>query len=161
MIQFFDRQIVQGNLFLGRVMGLLMMGTGVLSVIIGFISLAHTIWFATHSSKADGQIIAMNPSVGDNGAKEYQPVYTFSEVSGIVHTQVCTASSSDLFFKTGDKVTVLYNPASPTHSDIDSFDTMWLQPIALIIIGILSISFASVVLWIVIRFKNKHVPNAI
>jgi hypothetical protein len=64
----------------------------------------------------------------------YSPIFAFNDASGITHTQICSMSSSDFSYEAGEKVTVLYDPTRPIHSNIDSFATVWMLP--LIVIGV-------------------------
>ena len=114
----------------------------------GTIWLVHTLWFVAHASRAQGQIVAMRSHTGEHGDTEYSPVYAYNDASGITHTQMCSMSSSDFSYEAGEKVTVLYDPARPIHSNIDSFTTVWLFPLVLIGVSFFSGSF--LVVWLIV-----------
>ncbi|HEY1790946.1 MAG TPA: DUF3592 domain-containing protein [Verrucomicrobiae bacterium] len=53
-------------------------------------------------------------------------------------------SSSDYSCEVGEKVTVLYDPGRPIHSNIDSFSTLWLGPMVVIGVSLFTGSFLAV-----------------
>jgi Protein of unknown function (DUF3592) len=113
---------------------------GGLIAIGGCIYLLYTTWFVAHASKAVGQVIKMETRMeaSRNGyVNKYRPIYTFSDASGIVHIQACDWSLFNYSFRVGEKVTIIYSPASPEHSNIDSFMTVWFGPLFVLILGML------------------------
>jgi hypothetical protein len=93
--------------------------------------LLYTAWFVGHAVKTQGQVIAMKPITYPNSKvpKYYDPIFTFLDASGIIHTQYSEAP-----FGIGDKVTVLYDASKPEHSAIDSSD-IWYGPLVLMLVG--------------------------
>jgi Protein of unknown function (DUF3592) len=89
--------------------------------------LLYTAWFVGHAVKTQGQVIAMKHRTPSRGGDFYDATFTFSDASGIIHTQTSYDVSP---FKIGDKVTVLYDASNPEHSAIDSSD-IWLSPLVL------------------------------
>jgi hypothetical protein len=133
---------------IARVVGFLFMAAGGLMAVLGILWGAHTFWFISHAAKAPGVVIAMDESHDSDHGTMYRPRYTFSDASGIVHTQLCSLSSSDFSFEVGEKVTILYDATSPKHSNIDSFKTVWFGPVFLTGFGFLSGGFASVFVYV-------------
>lgn len=113
----------------------------------GTIWLVHTLWFVAHASKAQGQIVAMERREDSKGNASYSPVFAYGDASGITHTQVCWMSGNAFSYEAGEKVTVLYDPARPLHSNIDSFTTVWLFPLAIIGVSLFSGSFIVILLF--------------
>ncbi len=72
----------------------------------------------------------------------YQPVFTFTDSGGISHTQRSSSGSSEFSFEIGERVTVLYDPDTPRHSKIESFETVWLGPVVVTSFGLLVGGFA-------------------
>jgi hypothetical protein len=148
------------NAQIGRAIAFVFMASGGLVCIGGCIWFLHTAWFVAHATRADGQVIRMDASQ-DNHGTMYRPVYTFSDLSGTIHTQACLMSSSDYSYEVGEKVTIIYNPASPKHSNIDSFMTVWFGPLALSVFGVLFGGFAGGWLFLWNRaIRNRGIPSA-
>ncbi|HEX3628329.1 MAG TPA: DUF3592 domain-containing protein [Verrucomicrobiae bacterium] len=53
-------------------------------------------------------------------------------------------SSSSYSYEVGDKVGVLYDPARPLRSNIDSFSAVWLGPLLMIVVSLVTIPFMSI-----------------
>ena len=102
--------------------------------------LLYTAWFVGHAVKTQGQVIAMKPITSYKHPEipiSYDPIFTFLDASGIIHTQYSEAP-----FRIGDKVTVLYDASKPENSAIDSSD-IWLSPLMLTLFaGFASFVFA-------------------
>ena len=128
----------------GRVVGLLFIVVGSLMALAGALWLIHTAWFVVHAAKAPGTVIAMDESDDSDHGTIYYPRFTFSDASGIIHTQRSSFGSSNFSFEVGEKVTILYEAATPKHSSIDSFQTVWLGPLFVAVFGLLFGGFACV-----------------
>ena len=107
----------------------------------GTIWFAHTVWWVAHATKAQGRIVAMERRGSSKGNPMYSPVFAYDDGSGVTHTQICGMSSDAFSYEAGEKVTVLYDPARPIHSNIDSFVTVWLFPLVTIGLSLFSGSF--------------------
>lgn len=121
----------------GRLVGTAFVIIGSLVAVAGLIWLIWTAGFVSRATKAIGQIIAMERSEGSEGGPIYQPVFTFTDSGGISHTQRSSSSTSEFSFEIGDRVTVLYDSATPKHSKIESFETVWLGPLVVTGFGLL------------------------
>lgn len=136
---------------LTRIVGGWFLATGILIAVIGAVWLTRTALFVRAASKASGQIIAMERSEGSEGGSVFHPVFTFTDGSGIIHTQLSSFGSSDYSFEPGESITVLYDAATPKHSQIESFQTVWLGPLLITGFGLLFGGFAALWLFLVSR----------
>lgn len=137
---------------------------GSLTAIAGLIWLFRTATFVMRASKAPGTVIEMERSTSSKGGSIYNPIFTFTDASGIVHTQRTSTGSSSYTFEPGEKVGVLYDSAAPKHSAIDSFHTVWLAPLFITGFGLIFGGFASFWLFLATRAmrlekeKNAALP---
>jgi hypothetical protein len=93
--------------------------------------LLHAAWFVDHAVKTQGQVIAMKHRTPSKGPDFYDVIFTFSDASGIIHTQTSDARYDASSFEIGEKVTIIYDASNPEHSeDIDVSD-IWLSPLML------------------------------
>jgi len=136
---------------LARIVGGWFLATGILVAVIGVVWLIRTTLFVRSASKASGLVIAMERSEGSEGSPVFHPVFTFTDGSGIIHTQRSSFGSSDYSFEPGESVTILYDAATPKHSRIESFQTIWLGPVLIAGFGLLFGGFAGFWLFIVSR----------
>lgn len=127
---------------LGRLVGTVFIAVGSLFAIAGSIWLIRTAAFVSRAAKAPGQVIAMERSEGSKGGSVYHPVFTFTDSAGIVHTQRSSFGSSDYSFEAGEHVTILYDSTAPKHSQIESFQSVWLGPLFITGFGLLFGGFA-------------------
>lgn len=145
-----------------RLFSLWFLVTAGLAAIGGTIWLVYTMWFVAHAAKAQGHIVAMRSSAGPHGSTEYAPVFAFNDASGITHTQLCSVSSSGYSYEVGEKVPVLYDPARPVHSNIDSFTAIWLFP--LLVVGVSLFTGSLLVVWYIafnsiVKREQSRVPS--
>lgn len=148
------------NPLAARLITLWFLSFTLLAAIGGTIWLVYTFWFVSHASRAQGHIVAMRASHGPHGDTDYSPVYAFDDASGITHTQICSVSSSSFSYEVGDAVPVLYDPARPLHSNIDSFGTVWLFPLLILGVSFVSGSFIVVLLFAQSRMaQNRQIQG--
>ena len=152
-------KISDNNLSLFKTVGRGFIGIGSLIAIAGLIWLSKTAMFVSKASKASGTVIEMDRSTSSKGGTMYSPVYTFTDASGIVHTQHSSMSSSSYTFEPGEKVTVLYDIASPKNSEIDSFGQIWIMPLLMSGFGVVFGGFACFWLYAVIRGTRTEKEN--
>jgi hypothetical protein len=141
----------KANLSIARVAGGGFILVGSLIAIAGLIWLTRTAWFSLHAAKAAGVVVAMERSESSEGGSTFHPVFTFTDGAGIIHTQRASFGSSTYSFESGERVTVLYDPAVPKHSKIDSFQTVWLGPLLITGFGLLFGGFACFWLFLAAR----------
>jgi len=136
----------------GRLIGTAFIVIGSVVVISGLIWLIRTAAFVSRAAKAPGQVIALeHRGGGKNGSVSYS-VFTFSDSSGIVHTQRSSGGVS-----VGGRVTVLYDSAAPQHSEIESFQTLWFGPIFFTGFGLIFGGFAC--LWLFMWTRAAHLQK--
>jgi len=147
-----------GNASLGRLVGGLFIVIGSLMAIAGLIWLVNTAVFVRRAAKAPGLVIAMDRSEGSEGGSVYHPVFTFADAGGIIHTQRSSFGSSDFSFEVGQHVAVLYDPVTPKHSKIESFQTVWFGPLMITVMGILGGAFAC--FWLFLWIRGTRLKNS-
>ncbi len=76
------------------------------------------------------------------------PSYTFRDAAGNLHRG---ETESPKRFGSEQEVTVIYDPANPEHSNIDTFVTVWGGPLAFTAFGAIFAAFGGVVLRVVWR----------
>jgi hypothetical protein len=131
---------------LGRNIGVGFIIVGSLLAIVGLAWLLWTASFVSNAAKALGQVTKMERGEGSEGGSMYHPIFTFTDASGIVHTQRSSHGSAGHFVEVGERVTVLYDATRPAISKIDSFETVWLGPVVITGFGLFIGGFAS--LWL-------------
>jgi hypothetical protein len=147
------------NLALGKTIGRAFVGIGSVVAIAGLIWLSKTATFVSKASKASGTVIQMDSSRSSKGGTTYSPVFTFTDSSGIIHTQHSSIGSSSYTFEPGEKVTVLYDSAAPNNSEIDTFGQVWLGPLLVTGFGMAFGGFAYFWLYVVIRGTRAENTN--
>jgi hypothetical protein len=139
------------NIGLAKLVGRVFVGIGSVVAIAGLIWLSKTAAFVSKASKASGTVIQMDSSTSSKGGTTYSPVFTFTDASGIIHTQHSSSGSSSYTFEPGEKVVVLYDSAAPKNSEIDTFGQVWLGPLLVTGFGMAFGGFACFWLYVVIR----------
>jgi hypothetical protein len=146
-----DKMGVNLDRGMARLVGGLFIFLGGLIAIAGMFWLARTRSFVMGAVKTPGVVIAMERRESSEGGATFTPVFTFTDGVGLVHTQRSSFGSSTFSFEPGEKVTVLYDPATPKRSNIDSFQTVWLGPLFIAGFGLLFGGFACV--WLMIASR--------
>ena len=125
---------------------------GSLIAIAGLIWLVRTVLFVASATKTPGTVVEVEriPTF-HKGQIIDRPIFTFSDASGIIHTQRTFVGSSSYSFESGDKVTVLYVASEPTRSEIDSFQTIWIGPLICTGFGLLFGGFAYYLIFLATR----------
>ena len=126
---------------LGSVIGGTMAVVGTVVAICGVGWLFMTIWFVGTATKTSGRIVAVDSHASD-AEMLYQPVFAFSDGSGVVHTQRVGSSSTQYAWRPGDTVTVLYQEGQPGKAKIEGFMTVWFGPLVMTLFGLVFAGFA-------------------
>ncbi len=134
--------ISRANAAMFRVVGRAFVFIGVLITILGVIWVATTASFLSRAARAPGVVSEMERSTSSEGGAVFYPVFTFTDGAGTAQTQRSSYGSSTYKLQSGDAVTVLYDPSDPEHARIDSFQTLWLGPLAITGFGLLFGGFA-------------------
>ena len=101
---------------------------GVVFLVAGLCMFAKAYDFVAHATKTTGKVVAIDHGDAD-GATTLHPVFMFTDAAGVEHKCRSPYGSSTYSFVPGEQVTVLYDPAVPTHAEIDSFRSIWLFPL--------------------------------
>src|ERR1043166_6393646 len=109
--------------------GLLVMLIAAGFVIAGVVWAVRTVVFVGKAAKTSGQVVVMERRRSGKRNYTYRPVFAFTDSAGLSHTGRTAVSSSYFSYQPGDRITVLYDPASPEKANIDSFQTVWLGPL--------------------------------
>lgn len=107
-------------------------GSCFLLVAIGFA--AYEIFFLTHSSKAQGTVIAnvethtaADPQTGSPAQTDYCPRFGYQSADGATHTATDDMCSNPPSFSIGEQVRVNYANWNHDHAQIDSFGDQWVS----------------------------------
>lgn len=83
----------------------------------------------------------MMPLESESGVFVYEPVFTFSDSTGLEHTKTSRQGYGSWPFGRGDTVSVLYDPANPDRAKIDCFDALWFGPLVIAVFGLVFVAF--------------------
>lgn len=144
----------------GKSIGVAFIIIGSIVAFTGMVWLFRTATFVSTASKAPGTIIAMDRSLDGNGGSILHPVFVFTDSGGITHTQRSSFGSSSYSFEPGERVMVLYETEVPKRSKIKSFQTLWLGPVMVTGFGVVFAGFASLWLFLWIRFGGEEMAVA-
>lgn len=144
--------------FLGRAVGWGFIAVGALLVIVGIFLLARSAVVSMQYSKTSGQVLSIERSESVQGGTVFHPVFKFTDVGGIVHTQRASFGSSFLAMEPGDRVSVLFEASKPERARINSFQSLWFGPLALIGFGLVFSGFAY--LWLFLLRSIARVQQA-
>lgn len=78
----------------------------------------------------------------------YYPIFSFTDKEGKTYAFKSSSGSNPPAYKTGDTVSVLYDPENPTEARADSFFDLWLFPVLAVAMGIGSIIIGTVFVFI-------------
>ena len=143
-------------LSLARMFGCSSLVIGSVIAIAGLVWVVKTASFVMRAAEAPGKIVKIDRNTDWNGSAIYQPVFKFIDASGLVHTRRTSFGSSICTFELGEKIAVLYDPSKPTNCNIDSFQSVWLEPLLLSGFGLLFGGFACFWLLIVARSTRRE-----
>src|SRR5215469_7565295 len=101
---------------------------GSIFFVLGVCMLLKACHFVTLATKTEGVIISIGNRDDGDGGQSWYPTFSFTDTAGKTHMQPSSFGSTPCFFRPGQRVTVLYDPAVPTHAEIDSFITVWFFP---------------------------------
>ncbi|MFA6103314.1 MAG: DUF3592 domain-containing protein [Victivallaceae bacterium] len=79
-------------------------------------------------------------------ARVCRPTVSFHDKQGQIHT-FSERGSNPSGFKVGQKVCVAYNPNAPSIAHIVSFETLWILPTVLVIIGMAFVPLGLFRMW--------------
>jgi hypothetical protein len=115
---------------------LVIAGSGLLLAGIWFAGEAAT--FVETTARAPGMVLEVRRERGARGLPADRPIVRFTvpraEREVVFRSKVAMWPSP---FEAGEAVEVAYEPADPERAEIDSFWTIWLPPVALMLFGLL------------------------
>lgn len=141
---------------MGRKLAIAFISVGIIVMVGGLCWLIQTISFVKRAATAPGQITEMKVENDVDGTM-YQAIFTFTDQTGKTHTQRSDITESNPSFQAGEKVTVLYDPANPEESKIDSFTTLWLFPVIFGGGGLVFAGFSG--LWLFLWTRHSHLAT--
>lgn len=115
----------------------------------------HTGWFIQNSSRAEGHIIALTPTVDNENQTNYAPIFRFIADNGQTYTITASVSSNPPGFDVGDVIKILYPKNSPEKASIDSFGQLWFIPMVITGIGLTHGLIAAAFLGLVRRHDRR------
>ena len=132
---------------------LILLGMGAVLLVAAVAAGIHTALFLRGASRTTGTITdqtAVSDSVsGRRPSTTYRPTVTFQTADGhwvVVTSRVSTSSSHQsggqwvsTTPRVHDHVPVVYDPANPSHTEVDTFFHLWLVPL---VFGVLGVAFA-------------------
>lgn len=102
---------------------------GVFAIVgVGF--LLYSVYFSVNTAATIGTVIEMRGGRGQSPVVEYA-------VQGKRFVHYSSLYSNPPSYSVGDPVHLLYDPAAPTSSQIDSFEERWLFPVVFLLGGLL------------------------
>lgn len=82
-------------------------------------------------TRVEGEVIELLRSRDSDGDVTYRPHVRFTTLAGDTLEFTSTMGSNPAAFDVGERVVVIYNPASPRDARIDSFFQLWFAPLLL------------------------------
>ena len=128
----------------------LVLGVGMLAG--GLLLGGHNWNYVSHAGRADGVVIENQEHLGYSRSSHrrlifYRPVFEFYDANGAVHRAVEKSGSRPPMWSVGDKVGVLYDKKNPDLARIDSWKTIWMWPVVLVVCGAV---FSGVGVWVLL-----------
>jgi hypothetical protein len=111
-----------------RTVAIVLLSAGCICLGVALISYLHVRHFVARAVRTQGTVIELAEGHDDQGAAWY-PVFTYSDASGRKHTVHSNTGSSSPDLSPGDRVPVLYDPASPQDGTIEGLFYLWGIPL--------------------------------
>lgn len=133
-----------------RVFNFIFLGVGLLLLGIAIYLYRNTTVFIENSSKAAGEVVAMQASYSrtrsSGSSTTYSPVVAFRTASNESLRFTSDLSTSPPAYHVGDKVTVLYRKEAPTDAKIADFWPLWFGTVLLTGMGTIFTGIGIVIL---------------
>lgn len=122
---------------------LVLLGPGLL---IGGVWMGHDAWvFLESSARAPGTIIALRRERGARGMPSDHPIVRYTvPATGRTVTFRTKVGMWPSPFSVGERVVVAYPPNDPERADIVSFWTVWMPPVGMLLLGVMSIAAGTI-----------------
>jgi hypothetical protein len=111
-----------------RTVAIVLLSAGCLCLGVALMSYLHVRHFVARAVRTQGAVIELAEEHDDYGAS-WHPVFTYSDARGTKHTIQSNTGSSSPDLSPGDRVPVLYDPASPQDGTIDRLFYLWGIPL--------------------------------
>ena len=124
----------------------------------GYLFLSNTLSFVDSAVKTKGVIIDLNEYEDSEGDTMYAPIFKFKDLKNKEYTIESNYSSNSGFGGIGSEISILYLQKDPKSARIDSFVGLYLLPIILGGMGVVTlfIGISSAIFFIIFnRLENK------
>lgn len=124
-----------------------LIAVGILTALAGAIWAWTTEGFSEGAVSVPGTVVALHEEYGGGSPPGYSwfPVVGY-RVDGRPHQFTSGIGAAPPAFEVGEAVTVLVDPADPTKARIAAFQTLWLGPLILVIVGVIGVIVGLVLL---------------
>ena len=118
--------------------------TGLLFFFFGVKFLFYTFQFKKNAIKTMGTVIEVKTSTGRTTSITYSPVLEFATLDGEKHIYDVSRFNYTKY-KVGDKIEIAYSKNDPRKVNVNNFYNIFIPPIVVMSLGILSIIIALVI----------------
>ncbi len=119
---------------------LVFMGVGVLMFLGGLYLFYDAVAFAQRAESAVGEVINVEQHTSRDSEGDlsitYTPTFRYTDATGQVREGAPSMSSSEYDYGIGEQEDILYDPDDPTDVRVDSFWSLYLMAIMLVIFGV-------------------------
>lgn len=119
-----------------RTTGIIFFGAGIAMLAIAFVVGGLAISFRVNGEKATGTVSEVELRHYADG-NSYCPVIRFNARHGGTYTHYSDVCSWPPSFEVGQKVTIYYDPADPTRSQLDDLMGVWFIPALMSFMGLI------------------------
>ncbi|MFG1626791.1 DUF3592 domain-containing protein [Kribbella sp. NPDC049227] len=104
--------------------------------------------FLASTSAADGVVVKVDQvtSHEGDGTTKYHPVVRFVAASGQVVQYRDHVGENSQAYTVGDSVRVLYDPANPQRARLDTWASLWLEAVIMLVFGVPLLFVSAVIL---------------
>lgn len=120
---------------------ILIFSLGMLFFIMGIRFLYDMYKFKKTAIKTLATVIEIKTSTGRNWNKTYSPVLSFKTSDGITHVYNVSAFYNTQY-SIGQQIEIVYSKENPKGIKINSFKYIWMAPVALVVIGLITIGIS-------------------
>ena len=134
------------DIFLSRLGRFAMVPIGLLLLALAAWSVWSTKAWIAHSVEAEGTVIEMVRTRDSDGDYMYAPLVRFSTAEGKTIEFQSSLRTNPPAYRTGQTVSVLYDPAVPESASIRGFFTLWFVALILSFIGVIFLGIGAVMI---------------
>ena len=122
--------------------------TGIFLLGLSFHFYVSTSSYLKSAKSVEGTVIKLLPIEDDENNTTYAPVFEFKDQAGQSHVIESSLGRNPPAFEKGQKVEVLYDPASPQNAKLNEFFSLWGVAVIVGFIGMLSLIFGLILFFI-------------